>query len=98
MADVAPASQTWTPGDVVADKYVLQKPIARGGMGSVWVAQNRMTERRVAIKFMLPELASTPDTLQRFFREAKASARIDHPCIVDVLDLGMLDEVVPFMV
>jgi len=85
-------------GDVIAEKYVLQQPLARGGMGTVWVAQNKLTERRVAIKFMLPELASTPETLERFFREAKASARIDHPCIVDVLDLGTLEDEAPFMV
>jgi eukaryotic-like serine/threonine-protein kinase len=91
-------ARIWKPGDLVADKYELQRPIARGGMGAVWVAQNRNTERRVAIKFMLPELATSPDTIQRFFREAKASARIDHPSIVDVLDLGTLEDNTPFMV
>ena len=85
-------------GDIVAEKYELQRPLARGGMGQVWVAQNQLTERRVAIKFMLPELATSPDTVQRFFREAKASARIDHPSIVDVLDLGTLEDGAPFMV
>jgi len=90
--------RTWNPGDIVAEKYELQRPLARGGMGQVWVAQNQLTERRVAIKFMLPELATSPDTVQRFFREAKASARIDHPSIVDVLDLGTLEDGAPFMV
>ncbi len=90
--------RTWNPGDIVAEKYELQRPLARGGMGQVWVAQNQLTERRVAIKFMLPELADSPDTVQRFFREAKASARIDHPSIVDVLDLGTLEDGAPFMV
>jgi serine/threonine protein kinase len=88
----------WNSGDIVAEKYELQRPLARGGMGQVWVAQNQLTERRVAIKFMLPELATSPDTVQRFFREAKASARIDHPSIVDVLDLGTLEDGAPFMV
>lgn len=91
-------ARNWNPGDVVAEKYELQRPLARGGMGQVWVAQNQLTERRVAIKFMLPELATSPDTVQRFFREAKASARIDHPSIVDVLDLGTLEDGAPFMV
>ena len=89
---------SWQPGEIIAEKYVLLKPIAKGGMGSVWVAQNQLTERRVAIKFMLPELSSSPDTIQRFFREAKASARIDHPSIVDVLDLGTLPDGAPFLV
>ncbi len=80
----------WKAGDIVDGKYLLVRPIAKGGMGSVWEAQNRLTERRVAIKFMLPELVDAPATVERFFREAKASARIDHPCIVDVLDLGTL--------
>ncbi len=91
-------ARIWKPGDLVAEKYELQRPIARGGMGAVWVAQNKLTERRVAIKFMLPELATSPETIQRFFREAKASARIDHPSIVDVLDLGTLEDNTPFMV
>src|SRR5579859_3955415 len=98
MAEAAPPSKSWTAGETVADKYVLLKPLAKGGMGTVWVAQNQHTERRVAIKFMLPELASSPDTIQRFFREAKASARIDHPSIVDVLDLGTLPDGAPFLV
>ncbi len=88
----------WVEGEIVAGKYVLLRPLAKGGMGSVWVAQNQMTERKVAIKFMLPELAENPDVIQRFFREAKASARIDHPSIVDVLDLGTLPDGAPFLV
>jgi len=88
MTDVR--ATEWKAGDVVDGKYLLVRPIAKGGMGSVWEAQNRRTERRVAIKFMLPELIDAPATVERFFREAKASARIDHPCIVDVLDLGTL--------
>ncbi len=90
--------RSFNPGDVIAEKYELQRPLAKGGMGAVWVAQNQMTERRVAIKFVLPELAQSPDTIQRFFREAKASARIDHPSIVDVLDLGTLEDGAPFLV
>ncbi|MBI2391373.1 MAG: serine/threonine protein kinase [Deltaproteobacteria bacterium] len=95
---MADAGKTWQPGDLIADKYELQRPLASGGMGQVWEAKNQLTERRVAIKFMLPELATSPDTVQRFFREAKASARIDHPSIVDVLDLGTLEDNAPFMV
>ncbi|MEO7097315.1 MAG: serine/threonine-protein kinase, partial [Polyangiales bacterium] len=95
---VAESAQSWTAGETIAEKYVLLRPIAKGGMGSVWVAQNKLTERKVAIKFMLPELATSPDTIQRFFREAKASARIDHPSIVDVLDLGTLPDGAPFLV
>ena len=95
---VAEGVPSWTAGETIAEKYVLLRPIAKGGMGSVWVAQNKLTERKVAIKFMLPELATSPDTIQRFFREAKASARIDHPSIVDVLDLGTLPDGAPVLV
>src|SRR4051812_6296450 len=98
MTEGTPAPSRFKEGDVIQGKYVLTRPLAKGGMGAVWVAQNTLTERKVAIKFMLPELATTPDTVQRFFREAKASARIDHPCIVDVLDLGTLDDGAPFLV
>lgn len=96
MSDAKPTE--WKAGDVVDGKYLLVRPIARGGMGSVWEGQNRLTERRVAIKFMLPELVDAPATVERFFREAKASARIDHPSIVDVLDLGTLPSGAPYLV
>ncbi len=91
-------ASTWNAGDVVDGKYLLVRAIAKGGMGSVWEAKNQLTERRVAIKFMLPELVEAPATVERFFREAKASARIDHPCIVDVLDLGNLPDGAPYLV
>ncbi len=56
-------------------------------MGAVFEAENTVTLKRVALKWMHPQLASDPDAVQRFTREAQASARIRHPNVVDVYDI-----------
>jgi len=56
-------------------------------MGAVFSASNRNTGKRVAIKWMHPEVAEDPDARERFMREAQASARVDHPNVVDVYDV-----------
>jgi serine/threonine-protein kinase len=57
-------------------------------MGSVFEAENTWTQRRVAVKLLVPELGKSPDRVQRFLREARSATKIDHPNIVDVLDMG----------
>ena len=57
-------------------------------MGSVFAAENTWTKRRVALKLLGPELSKAPDRARRFLREAQSSTRIEHPNIVDVLDMG----------
>ncbi len=56
-------------------------------MGSVWLAQNEVTEREFAIKFLLRG-ATNPDLLKRFFQEAKVAGRLRHPSIVEIFDAG----------
>lgn len=75
-------------GDVVADKYEILKLIGEGGMGSVFLASHTLTRKRVALKWMLPDLASNADAVQRFIREAEAAGRIAHPNVVDIYDVG----------
>src|SRR5215831_9326252 len=57
-----------------------------------------LTARQYAIKFMLPQLARTPDAAQRFLIEAKVSARINHPNIIEVIDVGQGDDGSLFLV
>jgi eukaryotic-like serine/threonine-protein kinase len=78
-------------GDVVAGKYRIEDVIGEGGMGAVYAATHTLTGKRVALKWMLPELAADEGAVQRFIREAQAAGRIDHPNVVDVYDVGEHD-------
>jgi len=64
-------------------------------MGTVYEAIHEAIERRVAIKILHPQLAASTDTVRRFFNEAKAANRIDHPAIVQVQDCGQLPDPPP---
>jgi serine/threonine protein kinase len=68
-------------GDVIAGKYALRGLLGRGGMGSVWQAKNLTLGTDVAVKLILPSLATT-EAGERLFREARAAALLDHPSIV----------------
>lgn len=85
-------------GQVIAGKYRLNQLLGTGGMAQVWSATNTFTERQFAIKFMLPSIARTAEAGQRFLMEAKASARINHPNIVEVMDVGETDDGSLFLV
>jgi tRNA A-37 threonylcarbamoyl transferase component Bud32 len=85
-------------GQTIAGKYRLKRLLGTGGMASVWSATNVFTERDFAIKFMLPQIARTPEAAQRFLLEAKVSARIDHPNIIDVIDVGQAEDASLFLV
>ncbi len=84
-------------GDIVADRYQLEQKLGMGGMGTVWSAQHRQTGRLFALKIMHATVAMNDDSRQRFLKEAKASARIDHPNVIDVLDVGELPDGILFM-
>ncbi|HVU05267.1 MAG TPA: HDOD domain-containing protein [Polyangiaceae bacterium] len=71
--------------------YVIEEPLARGGMGSVFVARHPHLDRRVAVKFLSAEVSSDPDLAQRFLTEARVTAALHHPNIVDIFDFGELD-------
>jgi len=67
-------------------------------MASVWSATNIFTERQFAIKFMLPAVARTPEAARRFLMEAKVSARVDHPNIIEIIDVGQTEDGCLFLV
>jgi len=72
-------------GDTVGS-YRLTKLLGSGGMGTVFLAEHHSIGRRVAIKFLLPELSHYPDIVGRFFDEARSVNRINHENIVEVFD------------
>jgi eukaryotic-like serine/threonine-protein kinase len=73
---------------VFNDRYEIQSRIGRGGMADVYVARDRLLERRVAVKVLFPEFATDPSFVERFRREAQAAANLTHPNIVAVHDWG----------
>ncbi len=75
-------------GTVVDGRYEVLSRIARGGMATVYLAQDRRLDRRVALKVMHPHLADGSDVVARFRREARAAARLSHPGVVGVYDQG----------
>ncbi|HET6334985.1 MAG TPA: serine/threonine-protein kinase [Polyangiales bacterium] len=75
-------------GSVIADKYRVEELIARGGMGAVYSATHLVSGKKVALKWMLPALGQVPGAKDRFQREACATARIEHPNVIDIYDVG----------
>src|SRR5439155_25939125 len=63
----------------------------RGGMGAVYLAEDPAGGRRVAVKVLAPGLAGSERALSRFRREAAAAARVDHPGICPVYEVGVAD-------
>jgi len=89
---------TVRPGDVIAEKYEVEKVLAAGGMGVVLSAQHLQLKRRVALKFLLPELCEAPGIVARFLREAQAMTAIQNEHVARVLDVGKTTEGSPYMV
>lgn len=75
-------------GKTIAGKYKLVRLLGAGGMGAVYEAENSWTQKRVALKLMLSDSAKNPDLSARFLREARAASKIEHPNVVQVLDMG----------
>ncbi len=78
-------------------KYEIAKPLGRGAMGMVYAAHDTVLERDVALKVMVATIAHNPDLKLRFEREAKAVAKLNHPNIVTVHDLGYHTDGSPFI-
>ena len=75
-----------TPADF--GHFLLEKELGHGGMGGVYLARDKMLDRKVAIKVMLKELGSDPTFVERFQREAQAAARLNHPNIAQIYSFG----------
>jgi serine/threonine-protein kinase len=76
---------------VISDRYQLVRHIARGGMAQVYLAQDLLLDRPVALKVLFPELSVDENFVRRFRREAQAAANLSNPNIVSVYDWGQGD-------
>jgi serine/threonine-protein kinase len=84
-------------GTVLSGRYRLQSKLGSGGMSTVYLAQDEVLDRPVAVKLLHREISEEADQLERFRREARAAARLSHPNLVSVIDAGE-DEGRPYIV
>lgn len=75
-------------GNLIAGRYEILEQIGRGGMARVYRAMDLNLGREVAVKVLLESFAKDPEFIERFRREAKASAALDHPNIVRIYDFA----------
>jgi serine/threonine-protein kinase len=78
-------------------KYEILRSIGKGAMGMVYLAHDTVLERDVALKVMVSQIADDPELIQRFAREAKAVAKMTHPNVVTVFDLGTHTDGSPYI-
>lgn len=81
-----PPSDSAGDGTLLCGRYRLEHHLASGGMGEVWRASDVTLNRPVAVKLLHDHLGRDPDLVERFRREARAAARLNHPGIVSVYD------------
>src|SRR2546426_5129702 len=75
-------------GQILDDKYRLERLLGQGGMGAVYLATHLGTDRYVALKLIAPQFMRNREFVERFKREARAAGRLRHPNVVDVTDFG----------
>ncbi|HJR64262.1 MAG TPA: protein kinase [Gemmatimonadaceae bacterium] len=84
------AETTSLLAEALADRYTVERELGRGGMATVYLAEERKHGRKVAIKVLKDELAASLGT-ERFLREIGIAARLSHPHIVPLIDSGVAD-------
>lgn len=79
-------------GKILKDRYKIIKELGKGGMAIVFEAQDLLLDRKVALKMLRPEFVNDKDFVKKFRHEAKAVARLSHPNVVSIFDIGQDDE------
>ena len=81
-------------GQLIANRYLVVSLVASGGMASVYLANDQVLERKVALKVIHPHLARDKSFVDKFQREAKMAAQLSHPNLVNVFDQGADGDVI----
>ncbi len=87
-ADAARLDPAGRPEGLLANRYQLIRKVGAGGMGTVWLAHDQALDARCAVKLVNAELVANAEVRARFSREAKLSAQLRSPHVVDVFDCG----------
>ena len=77
----------------ISGRYQILRAIGGGGMANVYLAEDMILDREVAIKILRFDFASDDDFIRRFRREAQSAASLDHPNIVSIYDVGEEDDI-----
>ena len=77
-----------TPGETFAERYEIRSMLGKGGMGIVYLAFDKVTNRQVALKLIRPDRLEGPDAVERLIREGATARDIRHPNVVAVYDVG----------
>src|SRR5216684_1290277 len=85
-------------GKVIAGKYRIDRLLGRGGMGEVVAAEHLQLGQTVAIKFLHPSATRDPALAARFLREARVLVSLRSTHVVRVIDMGALDDGIPYIV
>ena len=88
----------WSGGVLLADTYLLGRPISRGGMGEVFEATHARLPGRYAVKILLPELIGHREAFARFCREAEVMSELRHPNVVQIFDFNTTPDGRPYFV
>lgn len=97
MTDPTPHPLPALLKEALGDAYTIEGEIGRGGMGVVYRARDERLQRRVAVKALPPELAFSSEIRERFTREAQTAAKLAHPHIVPIHDVGQGKGIVYFV-
>lgn len=76
----------------INDRYELVRPIGGGGMADVYLAQDIILDREVAVKVLKPQFSEDEEFIRRFRREAQAATSLSHPNVVNIYDVGEEDK------
>ncbi len=85
-------------GRTLDGRYTITEAVGRGGMATVYKAHHAVIERQVAIKILSPKASGITNINKRFYREARVVNRIQHPNVLDVIDLGQTEEGLLYLV
>jgi serine/threonine-protein kinase len=85
-------------GEILDGRYELTRLLGEGGMGQVYAGKHVVTGRKVAVKFLLSELADNSEMIERFYREARAATAVGSEHICEVLDMQPPEKGDPFLV
>ena len=91
-------TDAFVPGEVVGERYVIERVLGVGGVGIVLAAKHKELDETVAIKFLRPEVQNKPEIVRRFAREARAAVRIKSEHAARVFDVGVMPGRGPYLV